>query len=115
MLKEFQFKKLIAKKGFFCALRYEASVKTEPQLHFQYKAQEKKWESAAHFAVSYFFEKFSKTNKGLNLIIHEVEWQVVDTSNVVIAYAVLALLSDETGFVVDGLTINDKGELILPK
>lgn len=116
MNKEFEFKTLINKKGFFCKITYEASVTERSVLNFEYKLSDTKWMSALLFGANYFFEKYSSTrNTGIKIIIKNIESQIIDTSNLVVLLTMIELLSKEFNFMIDGFKLNDYGDLVLPK
>ena len=115
MNKEFEFKKLIKGKGFFCKISYEFDTIESLILNFDCQI-DTKWYGALLFGTNYFYEKYALSkNNGIKIIIKDIEDQIIDTSNMVVFLCIIELLSMETQFIISGFELNHYGDLIIPK
>lgn len=114
-MKEFEFKQLIGKIGLYCKITYEIDVFDDDSYQIDCDIYNK-WFNAIQFSGNYFFEHFSKYKKrGFRLKIYEVYDMIIDTSNMVVFYTMIKLLSRETGYIIPGLTLDENGNLLIPK
>lgn len=115
-MKEFEFKRLVNSKGFFCRVFYTVIITDEPKLVVEYDCDSDKWRNAVLFGAEYFFEKYSaSTGKGVGIKVLDIEDQIIDTSSAVVFYSIVVLLCEEANFRIENLAIDDTGNLIVPK
>lgn len=62
--------------------------------------------------IYYFFEKFKK---GFNVKIYNIRIMPVDTTNMLLMYAVIESLTLALDFKIEGLCITDRGLFNIPK
>ena len=114
-MKEFELKKIIAGRGFYCKINYEIEL-----IDFKYGKTDfdiyNKWHNSVAFASDYFFDKYSiYKDRGFKLQIQGIHDMIIDTTPVVVVYSIIMLLAKETGYIITDFTINENGNLIFPK
>lgn len=65
------------------------------------------WEYACKAGVKIFYDYFlRKTNSGLDIRIHSINWLPVDTNNLIVLFAVIQSLCEALNFEVKGLELD---------
>ncbi|CAM3829580.1 hypothetical protein FLBR109950_03765 [Flavobacterium branchiophilum] len=116
----YELKKLVNKKGFYCDLSIEYELKSDVGVEISYKNPldyNESYHSAIIFGLHYFYNKslFKKNRQKLCIIINSISYNPVDTTDFVVFFTTVMLFCELFDQNIEGLSISEEGLFNIPK
>lgn len=116
MKSTFEIKRQVAGTGMYC--RIEIDFISDSSINGYELAADKnsKWYPALLMGTAYFFEHADKSKSdGVRITVENLHTMPVDSSLIIVMYAVVKVLEQASGFTVPGLSIKTIPAICFPK
>lgn len=113
----YKFKEQIDQRGYYSEITFNTKFyENEPiDLIINFNCISD-WEIPCKAGILFFFDCFAKKRRGrLEIIIEDIKWQHVDTTNLIVTYTIMAALCENLNFELPNFSFEkDKKVFLLP-
>lgn len=108
MSNKYSLRKQVNNRGFYCEIIFDCVVSNSFQrsAKLNYTA-DPRWETSCKAGVQIFHDYFiRKQNSSLEVTIHEIKWNPVDTNDLIILFSIVQALSEALDFPLPGFQLD---------
>jgi hypothetical protein len=112
---EYEFKKLINKRGYYAKINIDLTPSDNPEIFLDFD-KASKWYPAVNFGIRYFHERYLKTGeRGFDIKVNQLNTQIVDSSLMVVFYVTVKAIHQALNIEDSDIYIDEAGNLVMPK